>query len=116
MAIAAAVASMPLASAAPIDREALVSRHHPVNRKADVDGTLTVGNGGFAFGVDITGLQTFAEHYHRWGVPTETQSRWCWVTDPNPENYALADASVDFTTASKKVVSYPTNQSPAGDD
>lgn len=101
---------------APIDRHALVTRHNPVIRKLDVDAPLTVGNGGFAFGADITGLQTFAEHYHRWGVPVETQSRWCWVSDPNPNNYTLADANRDFTNADGRVLGYPTrSSSPAGD-
>jgi hypothetical protein len=99
-----------------IGRQALVTRHNPVIRDVDPDATLTVGNGGFAFGADITGLQTFAEHYHRWGVPTETQSRWCWVTDPNPNKFKLADASRDFTNAAGRIVSLPTKQSsPAGD-
>src|SRR5882762_2386011 len=48
-----------LVAAAPIDREALVTRHNPVVRKIDYDAPLTVGNGGFAFTADITGLQTF---------------------------------------------------------
>ena len=100
----------------PIDRQALVTRHNPVIRKLDVDAPLTVGNGGFAFGSDITGLQTFAEQYHRWGVPVETQSRWCWVTDPNPSRFKLADANCDFTNAAGQVLGYPTKQSsPAGD-
>jgi len=100
----------------PIDRQALVTRHNPVIRKVDVDAPLTVGNGGFAFTADITGLQTFAEHYHRWGVPVETQSRWCWVNDPNPNNYKLSDANKDFKRADGRVVGYPTLAStPAGD-
>ena len=100
----------------PIDRRALVTRHNPVIRKLDVDAPLTVGNGGFAFGADITGLQTFAEHYHRWGVPVETESRWCWVTDENPNGYKLSDANKDFKQADGRVVGYPTKaSSPAGD-
>jgi hypothetical protein len=103
-------------SSTPIDRQALVTRHNPVIRSVDVDAPLTVGNGGFAFTADITGLQTFADHYHRWGVPTETQSRWCWVTDPNPQKFTLTDASRNFTNAAGKVLAYPTAQSsPAGD-
>jgi hypothetical protein len=102
--------------AAPIDRKALVTRHNPVLRAVDVDGPLTVGNGGFAFGCDITGLQTFAEHYHRWGIPTETLSRWCWVTEPNPNNYQLADANRDFVQGDGHTVGYPTRAgTPAGD-
>lgn len=100
----------------PIDRQALVTRHNPVLHKLDVDAPLTVGNGGFAFTADLTGLQTFAEYYHRWGVPTETESRWCWVSDPNPNHYTLADASRDFTNADGRVMAYPTKaSSPAGD-
>lgn len=99
-----------------INRLAVVTRHNPIIRKLDVDAPLTVGNGGFAFGVDITGLQTFPEYYHRWGVPVETQSRWCWVTDPNPNGYKLADANKDFKQADGRVVGYPTQAStPAGD-
>lgn len=100
----------------PIDRQALVTRHNPVIHKLDVDAPLTVGNGGFAFTADITGLQTFAGHYHRWGVPVETLSRWCWVSDPNPNNYQLSDANKDFKQADGRVVGYPTQAStPAGD-
>jgi hypothetical protein len=100
----------------PIDRQALVSRHNPVIRSVDVDAPLTVGNGGFAFTSDITGLQTFAEQYQRQGIPTEILSRWCWVTDPNPNNYTLADASKDFTQADGRVVAYPTKQSSVAGD
>jgi hypothetical protein len=104
------------AGEAPIDRQALVSRHNPVLRKLDVDAPLTVGNGGFAFTADITGLQTFAEHYHRWGIPTETLSRWCWHSEPNPNGYKLDDANQDFKQADGRVVGYPTRAStPAGD-
>ena len=104
------------APAAPIDREALVRRHNPVVRSVDYDSPLTVGNGGFAFTADITGLQTFAYDYHRHGVPTETQARWAWVSDENPHHYTLADASTPFTQGDGRVVPYPNRQSsPAGD-
>lgn len=104
------------APATPIDREALVRRHNPVVRSVDYDSPLTVGNGGFAFTADITGLQTFAYDYHRHGVPTETQARWAWVSDENPHNYTLADASTPFTQGDGRVVPYPNRQSsPAGD-
>jgi hypothetical protein len=104
------------AEAAPIDREALVRRHNPVVRSVDYDSPLTVGNGGFAFTADITGLQTFADLYHRNGVPTETQARWAWVSDENVDGYTLADASKPFTQGDGRVVPYPTMQSsPAGD-
>jgi hypothetical protein len=104
------------AAAAPIDREALVRRHNPVVRSVDFDSPLTVGNGGFAFTADITGLQTFSDLYHRNGVPTETQARWAWVSDENVHGYTLADASKPFTQGNGRVVPYPTlASSPAGD-
>lgn len=99
-----------------IDRHALVTRHNPVTRKVDPDATLTVGNGNFAFGCDITGMQTFAEFHHRNGIPVEILSRWCWVTDPNPNNYTLADASKDFKLADGSTQPFATkSSSPAGD-
>jgi hypothetical protein len=105
-----------LASAQPIDRQALVTRHNPVIARVDYDAPLTVGNGGFAFGVDITGLQTFAAEYHRHGIPVETLSRWGWVTDENPQGYKLADANKDFTLPDGRVMGFPTRAStPAGD-
>jgi hypothetical protein len=102
-----------MAGGQPIDREALVKRHNPVVRSVDPDSPLTVGNGGFAFTADITGLQTFSGHYHRNGVPTETQARWAWVSDPNPQGYTLADASQPFTQGDGRVVAYPVVQNSA---
>ena len=104
------------AAETPIDRQALVQRHNPVIHRVDPDATLTVGNGGFAFGADITGLQTFADYYHREGVPTETLARWCWVSDENPHHYQLADANTNFTLPAGRVLGFPTKSStPAGD-
>lgn len=100
----------------PIDRKALIARHNPSLRKLDVDAPLTVGNGGFAFSADITGLQTFAEHYYRLGIPVETLSRWCWHSQPNPNNYKLADTNQDFSLPGGGLLGFPTRQSsPAGD-
>lgn len=107
---------MGLAHAASIDREALVNRHEPTLHAVDVDSPFQVGNGGFAFGADITGLQTFAELYHREGVPAETQSRWCWYTDPNPHEYSLADVMKDFRQPDGTTLSLPNRSStPAGE-
>ncbi len=75
-----------------------------------------MGNGGFAFTVDVTGLQTFGEAYYRRGIPLETLSRWAWVTDPNPNGYTLADADQDYRLADGRVQAFPTNAgSPAGE-
>jgi hypothetical protein len=101
---------------AAIDRDALIKRHNPTLSGVAYDAPLTVGNGGFAFTVDVTGLQTFGEHYYRDGIPLETLSRWCWVTDENPDGYKLADTFRNFTMADGRVQGFPTNaSSPAGD-
>lgn len=43
-----------------IDRKKVVQRHNVVNTKADTLSTLTVGNGKFAYTVDITGMQSIS--------------------------------------------------------
>ena len=62
---------------AQINRRDVVSRNNPVVKKLDRLSSLTVGNGGFAFTVDATGLQTFPEYYES-GVPLGTMSDWGW--------------------------------------
>jgi hypothetical protein len=74
-----------------IDRRALVSRHDPRVEAVDPTSPLSVGNGQFAFGVDVTGLQSLGELYYAEGIPLETLARWAWHSDPNPAGYTLAD-------------------------
>lgn len=105
----AAAFTIACAQAGEIDREALVNRHNPVIQKVDYDAPLTVGNGGFAFTVDVTGLQTWPARYQENGVPTETLSRWAWVNDANPDGYKLSDANVDFRHPDGTVQGYPTD-------
>jgi hypothetical protein len=105
-----------LSAAQLIDRKALVTRHNPVLHQLDAKAPLTVGNGGFAFGVDITGLQTFGDYYHRNGIPVETLSRWAWHSQPNPNHYKLSDTNQDYTLPDGRTLGFPTRMnSPAGD-
>lgn len=60
-----------------VNRQALVQRHNVVVTNADSLSSLTVGNGRFAFTVDVTGLQTFPKDYAH-GVSLGTQSEWGW--------------------------------------
>jgi len=76
-----------MATPAAIDRQALVSRHNPVLKSMDLESPLSVGNGEFAFTVDATGLQTFAEPYDQ-TIPLGTMSQWGWHKFPNPSNFS----------------------------
>ena len=81
-----------------IDRQALVSRHDIVIRELDPMGALAVGNGGFAFNVDVTGLQSFPEFYQK-TMPIGILSDWGWHSFPNPNGYSLDKFA--FATISK---------------
>ena len=100
--------------AAPIDRPALLARHSPVLRAVSANAPLSVGNGGFVFNVDVTGLQTFQDLHTREGMPLETLGRRYWHSAPNPEGFTLADASAPFVAHGREQ-SYPTREkTPAG--
>jgi hypothetical protein len=103
-------------AAAAIDRQARVSRHNPTLHRVDYAAPLTVGNGGFAFTVDVTGLQTFADAYYREGIPLETLSRWAWAEEENPRGFKLADADAPYTLPDGRVQAFPTRTDvPAAD-
>ncbi len=63
-------------SANKLDRKALVTRHNVVRIINSTKSPIQVGNGEFAIGADITGLQTF--------VPFNTMSHWGWHAFPFP--------------------------------
>lgn len=78
----------------PIDRKVVVRRHHPRLTAFDPLSPLSVGNGEFAFTVDLTGLQTFPELYgHAEGIPLCTQSQWGWHIAPPPPGVTGLDAN-----------------------
>lgn len=80
-----------------IDRKAVVQRHNIVNQSADTLASLTVGNGVFAYTVDVTGMQSFPVYYKK-GVSLGTQSEWGWNSFDNDENYRFEETlkSYDF--------------------
>ncbi len=88
-----------------IDRHALVSRHNVEIASIDSLNSLTVGNGDFAFTVDITGLQTFPL-YHETGIPLGTMSNWCWHSYPNVHNYNHNQVLKYFTVNGREVPYY----------
>ncbi len=107
-------------AAGTIDRRAWVQRHSPGHRAPHLSATelrspLSVGNGGFAFTVDPTGLQTFAVEAYRAGFPLETLARWAWVRDDNPHGYQLSDTYRTYRHPDGRAQAYPSNAAtPAG--
>ena len=85
-----------------IDREKLVRRHNPVIQSADTLASLTVGNGSFAYTVDVTGLQTFPKEYER-GIPLGTQSEWGWHDFIDTVGYKREEAIRDYTLNGRQI-------------
>ncbi|MFB6320294.1 hypothetical protein [Saccharicrinis sp. FJH54] len=77
-------------TASKIDRKVLVTRHNVELTAVDTLASLSVGNGSFAYTVDVTGLQTFPEVYEK-GVCLGTMSEWGWHSFPNTGDYKLSD-------------------------
>lgn len=74
----------------PINRRQVVERFN-VHRNASSSTTpLQVGNGDFAFGADVTGLQTFS--------PFATMSTWGWhnFSLPTTSNQTSLDGMLAF--------------------
>jgi hypothetical protein len=78
-----------------IDREAVVTRHNIVNTAIDSLESLTIGNGEFAFTVDVTGLQTFPERYDK-GVSLGTQSEWGWDRFTDTVGYKFEESLKEY--------------------
>lgn len=93
--LAIALLAIGCASTDKIDRKALLARNNPHLTAIDTLASLTVGNGGFAVTVDVTGLQTFPELYSK-GVPLGTQSDWGWHSFDNPEKYRHEESMREY--------------------
>ena len=91
----------------PIDREALVTRNSPVVTSFDSLASLSVGNGEFAYTVDVTGLQTFPDSYKK-GVPLGTQSQWGWHSFANPEQLRAEETLKEYDFGRGKMEPYAT--------
>jgi len=97
-------------SYAAIDRMELVQRHNVQTFSIDPEAAVSVGNGDFAFTVDITGLQTLPQLYHDKGIPLETLSSWAWQSWPNPKGLTLQDSMKEYPFYGRSI-RYPSLQS-----
>ena len=95
-----------------VDRRARLARHAPVVRTFESFSALSVGNGGFAFTADATGLQTFPDDYGE--LPLATQAEWGWHSFPNPSGYSLKNAMVSYDAHGRPVPYASAQNGPAG--
>lgn len=82
----------------PIDREAVVKRHSVFTTGSLLKSPAQVGNGKFAFGMDVTGLQTF--------VPFNTLSDWSWHSFPLPKGTKVSDYRPVVVESHGKKIAY----------
>ena len=94
-----------------IDRKAFVERHKVIITKFDSLASLSVGNGRFAFTVDITGLQTFPKEYER-GIPLGTESEWGWHSFMNNKNFKREEALKTYQLNGRDISYAVENKSP----
>ncbi|HYM93889.1 MAG TPA: hypothetical protein VET23_07110 [Chitinophagaceae bacterium] len=85
-----------------IDRKALVERHDVINNKFDSLSSLSVGNGRFAFTVDVTGLQSFPDAYAK-GVPLGTESEWGWHSFLDTANYSFDETLKQYNLNGRNI-------------
>jgi protein-glucosylgalactosylhydroxylysine glucosidase len=88
-----------------IDRYSLVKRNNVILREVDTLGSLSVGNGEFAFTVDASGLQTFPEAYEN-GISLGTMTQWAWHRDPSSENFSVRDVALEFASCDSSLAPY----------
>ncbi len=90
------------ANAQKIDRQKVVERHSVINTMPDTLSSLTVGNGSFAFTVDVTGFQSFPHAYAK-GVPLGTESEWGWHSFPNKAQYRFDETLKTYRFNDKNI-------------
>ena len=91
-----------VAAAAPstgnIDRERIVRSFNPRRTASSDETPLQVGNGNFAFGADVTGLQTFR--------PFATMSTLGWHSFPLPTEPGQSSPEGTFKTGDTYTVTW----------
>ncbi|WP_416866895.1 MAG: hypothetical protein ACMVP2_04595 [Imperialibacter sp.] len=85
-----------------INRQAVFNRHNVHITEVDTLASLSVGNGRFAMTMDVTGLQTFPEHYQK-GVPLGTMSEWGWHSFPTNETYSIEETLAPIMSHGREV-------------
>ncbi len=95
----AAAMSIAIAVGSSIDRQALVTRHNVQLSTLNSLSPLQVGNGEFAFGMDVTGVQTF--------MPFNTMSQWGWHSSPLPSGTSIDSFKGQVWDTHGRPIRYP---------
>jgi hypothetical protein len=83
-----------------IDRRAVVTRHNLLLKDSQFAGPTQVGNGSFAYGFDITGMQTFNDQF-------TTMSDWGWHNTKTPNGLSPEDFKQTGINTHGRQVNYP---------
>ena len=83
-----------------IDRKAVVTRHNLILKNPQFAGPTQVGNGEFAYGFDITGMQTFNDQF-------TTMSDWGWHSTKLPKGLTPTDFKQTAVITHGRLVNYP---------
>lgn len=104
--IYATISAVPL-FAQSIDRRALVERHKLHFDRYLPRSPASLGNGEFAFSLDITGLQTLGGE-EPGSVPLGTMAQWAWHSFPESKQYRYEDTLRQFNVHGRQI-SYATD-------
>ena len=100
-----------------IDRKRLVQAYSPRLGEIAYDSPLTVGNGGFAYTVDVTGMQSLGIAYARHHHPLCTMSNWGWHVTPTETgtDYSLDDLVHTTYQHQGRTITLPVQQVPGNE-
>ncbi len=101
-----------------INRYELVNRHNPIMKEMNPESPLSVGNGEFAFTVDVTGLQTLYKEQEEKEVPLCTMSQWGWHKTPVMDHkyYTMNDLVMTEYDSVDRTVTYAVDKIPGNEE
>lgn len=82
-----------------LDRRKIVQRNNLHITDVKAPGPTQVGNGNFAYGFDVTGMQTFRDDF-------TTMSQWSWHSTRPPEGFTAADFKKTEVNTNGRMVPY----------
>lgn len=103
----------PTGQSTSIDRHAWVSRHNVRHTRADARHFLQVGNGEFAYAMDVTGFQTLDRLFNP-SIPLHTMSNWGWHRFPGQNAFEYEQTMSPYYVNGRTVPYADQQDTPAG--